>query len=74
MIFVINHRIHDQQRYNLQTPYEIVAICADEDNEVATCRHIAIYPRHRDLQTISILHSHCDPMIYPLLFPRRDKG
>ncbi|CAF4270994.1 unnamed protein product, partial [Rotaria sordida] len=45
-----------------------------EDSEIPTYRHIAIHPRGQNLQTISILHPHCDPMTYPLLFPRRDKG
>ncbi|CAF1272967.1 unnamed protein product [Didymodactylos carnosus] len=74
MIFDINHRIHDQRRYNLPTANEVAAVFVGEDSEVLAYRHIAIHPRGQHLQTISILHPHCDPMIYPLLFPRRDEG
>ncbi|CAF5128981.1 unnamed protein product, partial [Rotaria sp. Silwood1] len=58
----------------LPTANEVAAVFVGEDNEVPTHRHIAIHPRGKDLQTISILHPHCDPMIYPLLFPRGDEG
>ncbi|CAF4463959.1 unnamed protein product [Rotaria sp. Silwood2] len=68
------HRIHDRRLYNLPTANEVAAVFVGEDNEVPTHRHIAIHPRGKDLQIISILHTHCDPMIYPLLFPRGDEG
>ncbi|CAF3164635.1 unnamed protein product [Rotaria sp. Silwood2] len=74
MIFDINHGIHDRRLYNLPTANEVAAVFVGEDSDVPTYRHIAIHPRGQDLQTISILHPHCDPMIYPLLFPRGDKG
>ncbi|CAF4828374.1 unnamed protein product, partial [Rotaria sp. Silwood2] len=74
MIFDIDYQIHDRRLYNLPTANEVAAVFVGEDNEVPTDRYIAIHPRGKDLQTISILHPHCDPMIYPLLFPRRDEG
>ncbi|CAF4797531.1 unnamed protein product, partial [Rotaria sp. Silwood2] len=74
MIFNIDHRIHDRRLYNLPTANEVAAVFVGEDNKVPTHRHIAIHPRSKDLQTISILHPHCDPMIYPLLFPHGDEG
>ncbi|CAF5112615.1 unnamed protein product [Rotaria sp. Silwood1] len=74
MIFDINHGVHDRRLYNLPTANEVAAIFVGEDSDIPTYRHIAIHPRDQDLQTISILHPHCDPMIYPLLFPRGDKG
>ena len=74
MIFDSDHQIHDRRLYNLQTANEVAAVFVGEDNEVSTHRNIAIHPRGRDLQTISILHPHCDPMIYPLLFPHGNEG
>ena len=74
MIFDINHGLHDRRLYNLPTANEVAAVFVGEDNEVPTYRHIAIHPRGKNLQTISSLHPHCDPMIYPLLFPCGDEG
>ena len=73
MVFDINHGTHDRRLYNLPTANEVAAVFQGEHSEVPTYRHIAIHPRGQDLQTISILHPHCNPMIYPLLFPRGDK-
>ncbi|CAF1017199.1 unnamed protein product [Rotaria sp. Silwood1] len=73
MIFDINHGIHDQQLYNFPTANEVAAVFVGENSEVPTYRHIAVHPRGQNLQTISILHPHCDPMTYPLLFSRGDK-
>ncbi|CAF2785995.1 unnamed protein product [Rotaria sp. Silwood2] len=74
MIFDIDHRIHDRRLYNLPTANEVAAVFVGEDNEVPTHRHIATHPRGKNLQIISILHPHCDPMIYPLLFPCGNEG
>ncbi|CAF5162094.1 unnamed protein product, partial [Rotaria sp. Silwood1] len=65
---------HNRRPYNLPTANEVAAIFVGEDTEVPTYRHIAIHPRGQDLKTIPILHPHCYPMTYPLLFPRGDKG
>ncbi|CAF1394809.1 unnamed protein product [Rotaria sordida] len=74
MIFDINRRIHDRRLYNLPTANEVAAVFVGEDSEVPTYRHIAIHPRGQSLQTIHIIDPNCDSMIYPLLFPRGDKG
>ncbi|CAF1033632.1 unnamed protein product [Rotaria sordida] len=74
MIFDINHGIHDRRLYNVPTANEVAAVFVGEDSEIPTYRHIAIHPRGHNLQTISILHPHCDPMTYFLLFPHGDKG
>ncbi|CAF3209515.1 unnamed protein product [Rotaria sp. Silwood2] len=74
MIFDIDHRNHDRRLYNLPTANKVAAVFVGEDNEVPTHRQIAIHPRGKGLEIISILHPHCDPMIYPLLFPRGDEG
>ncbi|CAF0898016.1 unnamed protein product [Rotaria sordida] len=74
MIFDINHRIHDRRLYSLPTANEVAAVFVGEDSGVPTYRHIAIHPRGQGLQTIQIIDPNCDPMTYPLLFPRGDKG
>ncbi|CAF1307362.1 unnamed protein product [Rotaria sp. Silwood1] len=74
MIFDIDHRIHDRRLYNLPTANEVAAVFVIEDNEVPTHRQIALHLRGKDLEIISILHPHCDPVIYLLLFPRGDEG
>ena len=74
MIFDINREVHLNKRYNLPVENEVAAIFVGENSEVPTYRHIAIYPRNQGLQTISILHPHCDPMTYPILFPCGDQG
>ncbi|CAF0907424.1 unnamed protein product [Rotaria sordida] len=74
IIFDINHGIHDRRLYKLPTANEVAAVFVGEDSEVPTCRHIAIHPRGHGRQTIQIIDLNCDPMTYPLLFPRGDKG
>ncbi len=74
MIFDINNRKHDQRRYNLPRANEVAAVFIGENGDVPKYRHVAVHPRGQNLQTISILHAHCDPMTYPILFPRGDEG
>ncbi|CAF4934033.1 unnamed protein product, partial [Rotaria sp. Silwood2] len=74
LIFDINRGIHDRRLYNLPTANEVAAVFVGEDSGVPTYRHIAIHPRGQGLQTIQIIDPNCDPMTYPLLFSRGDKG
>ncbi|CAF4464570.1 unnamed protein product, partial [Rotaria sp. Silwood2] len=74
MIFDINHGIHDRRLYNVPTANEVAAVFVGEDSEIPTYQHIAIHPRGQGLQKIQIIDPNCDPMTYPLLFPRGDKG
>ncbi|CAF2632842.1 unnamed protein product [Rotaria sp. Silwood2] len=70
----INHGIHDRRLYNVPTANEVATVFVGEDSEIPTYRHIAIHPRGQGLQKIQIIDPNCDPMTYPLLFPRGDKG
>jgi hypothetical protein len=74
MIFDINHRNYDQRRYNHPRANKVAVVFVGEDGDVSTYRHIAIHSRDQDLKTISILHAHCDSMVYPILFPCGDEG
>ena len=74
MIFDINNRTRDQRRYNLPRANEVAAVFVRENGDVPKYRHVAIHPRGQNLQTISILHAHCDPMTYPILFPCENEG
>ncbi|CAF2003327.1 unnamed protein product [Rotaria magnacalcarata] len=72
MIFDNNCRMRDQRRYNLPRAIEVAAVFIEDNGEVPKYRHVAVHPRGQNLQTISILHPHCDPMTYPFLFPHGD--
>ena len=74
MIFYINNRTRDQRRYNLPRANEVAAVFVGENGDVPKYRRVAIHPRGQNLQTISILHAHCDSMTYPILFPCGDEG
>ena len=52
----------------------MAAVFTGDDGDVPTHRHIAIHSRDQGLQTISILHAHCDPMVYSIFFPAGDEG
>ncbi|CAF2104300.1 unnamed protein product [Rotaria magnacalcarata] len=73
MIFDNNCRMRDQRRYNLPRANQVTAVFIGDNGEVPKYRHVTVHPRGQNLQTISILHAHCDSMAYPILFPREDE-
>ena len=65
----------DRRRYNTPTANEVAAIFVGEDGDAPRDIHIRVYHRNGGrLQTISIENSNCDPLSYPLLFPRGELG
>ena len=74
MIFDINNRTRDQRRCNLPRANEVAAVFVGKNGNIPKYRHVTIPLRGQNLQTISILHAHCDPMTYPILFPCGDEG
>ena len=74
MVFDINQHNYDQRRYNHPRANEVAAVFVGEDGDVPKHRHVAVHSRDQSLKTISILHAHCDPMVYPILFPCGDEG
>ena len=45
-----------------------------EDGAPPVHRDIVIYPRGRQKQRILYISCHLDPLVYPLLFPNREKA
>lgn len=74
----------DQRRCNRPRAAEIAAVFVGNNGEPPTKRDLTIYPKFststttttttHDTQTLNILSHHCDPMVYPLLFPKGDFG
>ncbi|GBN05182.1 hypothetical protein AVEN_122470-1, partial [Araneus ventricosus] len=61
----------DMRRYNAPTLCtEVAAIFVGDNGEPPANRDICVYPVGDTCQSISPLHQCCDPMTYPLLFPR----
>ncbi|GBO16919.1 hypothetical protein AVEN_37528-1 [Araneus ventricosus] len=74
MVFMENGDL-DLRRYNQPTSKtEIAAIFVGDNGEPPANRNICIYPVGNSCKTISPLNQCCDPMVYPLLFPRGELG
>lgn len=74
MVFMENSD-SDLRRYNAPTSKtDVAAIFVGEDGEPPANRNICIYPRGDSCKNISPLNRCCDPMVYPLLFPRGEFG
>ena len=64
----------DQRRYNEPRHDEVAAVFVGEDGAPPFERDIVVYPRAESCRIIPYMSANCDPMIYPLLFPRGDLG
>lgn len=65
----------DLRRYNAPTSKtEVAAIFVGDDGEPPANRDICIYPKADNCTNISPTNQCCDPMVYPLLFPRGENG
>ncbi|GBN15889.1 hypothetical protein AVEN_144698-1 [Araneus ventricosus] len=74
MVFMENGDL-DLHRYNQPTSKTEIAVTFVGDNgEPPANRDICIYPVCNSCNNISPLHQYCDPMVYPLLFPRGELG
>lgn len=75
MIFLGDKTIHPG-RINAPSVVngDIAAIFQNSDGEPPSNRDIMVHSKTGNLQNISILNKHCDPMCYPLLFPYGDPG
>ncbi|GBM79861.1 hypothetical protein AVEN_40381-1 [Araneus ventricosus] len=70
MVFLEDKNL-DMRRYNALTLCtEVAAIFAGDNGEPPANRDICVYPVGDTCQSISPLNQCCDPMTYPLLFPR----
>ena len=64
----------DLRRYNAPTASEIAAVFVANDGAPPAKIDFTISPKDQPLQNINTLSPHCDPMVYPLLFPFGDLG
>ncbi|GBN87992.1 hypothetical protein AVEN_107373-1 [Araneus ventricosus] len=70
MVFLEDKNL-DMRRYNAPTLCtEVAAIFVGDNGESPANRDICVYPVGDTCQSISPLNQCCDPMTYPLLFPR----
>ncbi|GBM25207.1 hypothetical protein AVEN_184619-1 [Araneus ventricosus] len=70
MVFLEDKNL-DMRRYNAPTLCtEVAAIFVGDNGEPPANRGICVYPVWDTCQNISPLNQCCDPMTYPLLFPR----
>ncbi|GBM84770.1 hypothetical protein AVEN_118893-1 [Araneus ventricosus] len=70
MVFLEDKNL-DMRRYNAPTLCtEVAAIFVGDNGEPPANRDICVYPVGDTCQSISPLNQCCDPMTYPLLFPR----
>ena len=60
----------DQRRYNQPHHDEVAVVFVGDDGAPPLDRDIIVYPRNKPLQHISHMSANCDPMTYPILFPR----
>ena len=63
----------DARRYNAPTD-EVAAVFVGNDGAPPGNHDIVVYPKDKPLRNISYLNKHCDPMMYPLLFPNGQLG
>ncbi|VDO21630.1 unnamed protein product [Heligmosomoides polygyrus] len=64
----------DHRRYNIATANEVAVVYVGNDEEIPGERYVVVYERGQGLRTISYLDKLCDPLSYPLLFPRGEDG
>ncbi len=70
----------EPRRYNVPKVGEISAIFTSEIGDPPTDINFKIYSKQESnedtygVHTISFLSPHCDPMVYPLLFPYGEQG
>ncbi len=64
----------DKRRYNETRHDEVAAIFVGTDGASPFERDIVVYPRDARRTLISYMSANCDPMVYPILFPRGDLG
>ncbi|GBO04485.1 hypothetical protein AVEN_45612-1 [Araneus ventricosus] len=70
MVFLEDKNL-DMRHYNAPTLCtEVAAIFVGDNGEPPANRDICVYPVGDTCQSISPLNQCCDPMTYPLLFPR----
>ena len=73
MVFEVPSHL-DRRRYNIPVANEIAVVYVGDDGDVPRSRSLAVHHRISGLQRIRDIDKCCDPMSYPLLFPRGRPG
>ncbi|KIH49019.1 hypothetical protein ANCDUO_20907 [Ancylostoma duodenale] len=64
----------DRRRYNFATSNEVAAVCKGTDDEIEGKRRLVVMERSGQRSFITDHDLKCDPLSYPLLFPRGEFG
>ncbi|VDP42082.1 unnamed protein product [Heligmosomoides polygyrus] len=64
----------DQRRYNIASSNEVAVVYVGDDENIPGERNLIVHERGGAVRTISYLSKLCDPLSYPLLFPRGEDG
>ncbi|KIH45089.1 hypothetical protein ANCDUO_24875, partial [Ancylostoma duodenale] len=73
MVFEQRHS-DDRRRYNLATSNEVAAVYKGTDDEIEGERRLVVMERSGERSFITDHDPKCDPLSYPLLFPRGELG
>lgn len=64
----------DQRRYNKPTANEIAGVFFSETGEPPHNRYVVAHGKQGGPKLLSTYSPHCDPMMYPLIFPSGEPG
>ncbi|KAK6010959.1 hypothetical protein OSTOST_23967, partial [Ostertagia ostertagi] len=64
----------DPRRYNEPTANEVAVVYVGEEGDVPTEHNLAVHLRSGGLRNIRVIDAECDPLSYPILFPRGEPG
>ena len=64
----------DRRRYNEPTHDEVAAIFVGNDGAPPANRDFIVYPKGKPCTRIKDISANCDPMVYPIFFPKGDPG
>ena len=64
----------DRRRYNAATSNEVAAVYKGNDEEIEGERRLVVVERSGQMSFIRDYDPKCDPLTYPLLFPRGEQG
>jgi len=64
----------DIRRFNKPSADEIAADFSSTEGEPPQNRHVVVHHRQGGPKLLSVMSPHCDPMVYPLLFPFGEPG
>nr|CDJ85606.1 uncharacterized protein LOC100902978 [Haemonchus contortus] len=64
----------DPRRYNEPTANEVAVVYVGEEGDVPAEHNLAVHLRSGGLRNIRVYDAECDPLSYPILFPRGKLG